>query len=68
MACCLTQNVCVTVDGQTVWGVPGDVLLDAPDGKRELLHKIQYEEFMEQNGYVASGDRGFGWVLCTRIG
>jgi hypothetical protein len=67
MALSIASNMRVTVGDRDIWAVPGDVLVDSPDGNRRLLHKIQFEEFMDHCEWVVSGDRGFGWVICRKV-
>lgn len=66
MALQLTDFKTVTVGGQTIWTVPGDVIVDDAAGDRRVLHKIEFEELVEKNGYVVTGDLGLGWVACRK--
>lgn len=66
MALQLCEYRTVSVGDRTVFAVPGDVVVDNPTGERTLLHKIEFEEFVEKNGYTVSGDIGQGWVSCRK--
>jgi multisubunit Na+/H+ antiporter MnhE subunit len=66
MALQLTENVQLTVGERTIWAIPGDVVVDSPDGSRKLFHKIDFDQFVEKHGLQVSGDMGLGWVECRK--
>lgn len=68
MALQLRGNTCVTVSGQEVWAVPGDVVVDGPGGERKVLHKLDFEQYVKDNNYsAATGDIGAGWVRYDKV-
>lgn len=67
MALQLRDFKTVTVGGQLVCTVPGDVVVDDASGERRLLHKIEFEDFVEKGNYSVSGDMGLGWVVCKKV-
>jgi uncharacterized protein YfaT (DUF1175 family) len=66
MALQLSDFKTVTVGKNVVWAVPGDVVVDDASGERRVLHKIEFEEFVEKNGLTVGGDVGLGWVVCRK--
>lgn len=67
MALQLDSNTCVTVGEKMIWAVAGDVVVDGPDGKRQVLHRIDFDQFVESMGYSVSGNMGSGWVVCRKV-
>jgi signal peptidase I len=51
------EPIDLVLDGKRVTALPGDVIVDRPGGKRELIHGIDFELLQQQ-----------GWQNCDQSG